>query len=144
LRRGLRIEDLRDLLTGPAAAVLATYRADGSVMLSPVWFRWTGTAFETTVGTEDVKVRQVRRDPRVALTVFEPRPPFRGLEARGLVEVRTEGVREARRSIAVRYAGPELGTSYAAPRAEEGFLFRLKPDELRVWDLADVLPAAAP
>jgi PPOX class probable F420-dependent enzyme len=141
MRKGLRIEDLDDLLEGPAAAVLATYRRDGTVMLSPVWFRWTGGAFETTVGAGDAKVPQVRRDPRVSLTVFEPRPPFRGLEARGVVEVSEEGVREARLSIAVRYAGSELGTRYAAPRPHDGFLFRLRPEHLRVWDLADVLPA---
>lgn len=110
-------------------------------MLSPVWFRWTGRAFETTVGAGDAKLVHVRRDPRVILTVFEPRPPFRGLEARGLVQVSAEGVREVRRSIAVRYAGPQLGSAYAAPRAEEGFLFRLEPESIRAWDLADVLPA---
>lgn len=140
MRRGLELEDLGDLLEGPASAVLATYRADGTVLLSPVWFRWTGIAFEITVAAGDVKLRHVHRDPRVALTVFEPRPPFRGLEARGLVEVTEKGVREARRSIAVRYAGQELGTAYAAPRAEEGFLLRLQPSQVRAWDFADALP----
>ena len=120
---------------------MATYRVDGSVLLSPVWFRWTGTAFETTVGAEDVKVRHVRRDPRVSFVVFEPWPPFRGLEARGLVEITTEAVGEARRSIAIRYAGLERGTAYAAPRSHEGYLFRLRPEHLRAWDFADVLPA---
>ena len=110
-------------------------------MLSPVWFRWTGSAFETTVGAGDVKLRHVERDPRVALTVFEPRPPFRGLEAQGTVEVTEEGVREARLSIAIRYVGQELGARYAAPRPHDGYLFRLRPARLRVWDLGDVLPA---
>jgi hypothetical protein len=41
------MEDLGDLLEGPASAVIATYRADGSVMLSPVSFRCTGTATRT-------------------------------------------------------------------------------------------------
>jgi len=29
----------RSLLEAPSAAVLAVYRADGTVLMSPVWFR---------------------------------------------------------------------------------------------------------
>ena len=40
MRTGLGIDDLGDLLERPLIAVLATRRADDSVMLSPVWFEW--------------------------------------------------------------------------------------------------------
>jgi hypothetical protein len=41
MRRGLALEDLGDLLDQPAAATLPTYRADGTILVSPGWFRWS-------------------------------------------------------------------------------------------------------
>jgi hypothetical protein len=37
VRRNLGPDDLGDLLEQPLVAVLATYRGDGTVLLSPVW-----------------------------------------------------------------------------------------------------------
>jgi PPOX class probable F420-dependent enzyme len=141
MRRNLRIDDLGDLLEGPAAAALATYRSDGSVLLSPVWFRWDGAAFEITLAAGDHKIRQIEQDPRVVLTVFEPQPPFRGLEVRCMGELRREGVREARRAIAGRFVGAERGQAFAEERGDTGFVLRLEPGEVRAWDFADRFPA---
>lgn len=141
MRRNLRIEDLGDLIDGPAAAVLATYRGDGSALLSPVWFRWDGVAFEVTLAAGDQKIRQVERDPRVVLTVFEPTPPFRGLELRCLGQLRPEGVLEARREIASKFVGTEAGLAYAEKGGDTGLVLRLEPGEVRVWDFADTFPA---
>jgi PPOX class probable F420-dependent enzyme len=141
MRRNLRIEDLGDLLDGPAAAVLATYRGDGSALLSPVWFRWVGTAFEITLAAGDHKIRQIERDPRVVLTVFEPKPPFRGLELRCSAQMHREGVFEARRNIASKYVGVERGLAFAEKSGDTGFVLRLEPGEVRAWDFADRFPA---
>jgi PPOX class probable F420-dependent enzyme len=141
MRRNLRIEDLGDLLDGPAAAVLATYRGDGSALLSPVWFRWDGTAFEITLAAGDHKIRQIERDPRVVLTVFEPKPPFRGLELRCSAQMHREGVFEARRNIASKYVGVERGLAFAEKSGDTGFVLRLEPGEVRAWDFADRFPA---
>jgi hypothetical protein len=40
MRRSLCPEDLGDLLELPLVAVLATYRRDGTALLSPVWHEW--------------------------------------------------------------------------------------------------------
>jgi PPOX class probable F420-dependent enzyme len=140
MRRNLRIEDLGDLLDGPAAAVLATYRRDGSALLSPVWFRWDGAAFEITLAAGDHKIRHIERDPRVVLTIFEPEPPFRGLELRCEATLRREGVLEARLEIASKYVGAERGQAFAEERGDTGFVLRLEPGELRAWDFADRFP----
>jgi hypothetical protein len=52
--RGL--EGLRTLLEAPSPAVLITYRRDGSADMSPVWFRYTGEAFEVVVAKNGVGV----------------------------------------------------------------------------------------
>jgi PPOX class probable F420-dependent enzyme len=122
--------------------VLATTRKDGSPYASPVWFRWTGEAFEVVIARGDVKLRHLERDPRCSLLVFEAVPPFRGVEVRGEASLTQGDVTKARRSIAGRYLGREGGDRFAAARADRpGVLLRLAPEQLRVWDLAVILPA---
>ena len=98
------LEQVDSLLAEPAAAVLTTYRKDGSVLVSPVWFRWTGEAFEIVIAEDDVKLRHLARDPRCVLVIFEMSPPFRGVEVRGDAELIECDVSAARRDIAVRYS----------------------------------------
>ena len=121
--------------------MLATTRTDGSPYVSPVWFRWTGEAFEVVIALGDVKLRHLERDPRCALLVFETVPPFRGVEARGEATLTEGDVTEARRSIAGRYLGSDGGERFAAARrSKPGVLLRLVPVEPRVWDLEGILP----
>src|SRR4051794_33155809 len=72
------IAAVRGLLEAPSSAVLTTYRKDGSALVSPVWYRWTGAAFEVVIARDDPKVRHLERDPRCVLVVFEAVRPFRG------------------------------------------------------------------
>jgi len=136
MRRNLGPAELGDLLELPLVAVLATYRENGGVLLSPVWHRWHDGAFEVAIGPKDVKLRHLRRDPRASIVVYEHQPPYRGLEARGEARLVSESASEALRSMAVRYLGPEDGPAYAES-AGDGVLVRLEPDELRGWDFAD-------
>jgi PPOX class probable F420-dependent enzyme len=135
------VERLRTLLDSAAPAVLTTYREDGSALVAPVWFRWTGEAFEVVIAEGDVKLRNLARDPRCVFVVFETVPPFRGVEVHGEPELVECDVTEARREIATRYLGPELGNRFAAERTKPGILLRLVPDNPRVWDLSKILPA---
>jgi PPOX class probable F420-dependent enzyme len=134
--RKLGPAELADLLDQPLVAVLATYRLDGSVLLSPVWHRWRDGGFDVVVGPNDIKLRHLRRDPRASVLVYEHRPPYAGLEARGEVCLDPAGGAEALASMAVRYLGPEDGPAYAAT-AGDGVLVRLEPTRLRGWDFAD-------
>src|SRR5207248_3861446 len=93
---------LRTLLEAPSPAVLTTYRRDGSALVSPVWFRWTETAFEVVVAEGDMKLRHLTRDPRCVLVVFETVPPFRGVEVRGVAELIEGDATAAREAIAGR------------------------------------------
>jgi PPOX class probable F420-dependent enzyme len=136
MRKNLKPDDLGDLLEQPLVAVLATYRADGSVLLSPVWHRWRDGGFDVVTGGQDVKVRQLRRDPRASIVVYEHGPPYRGIEVRA--QVRLEDAGDAVRSIATRYLGERDGAAYA-DSAGDDTLIRLEPGRLRAWDFADQL-----
>jgi PPOX class probable F420-dependent enzyme len=138
---GAWIEDMSSLLEAPSPAVLTTYRKDGSALVTPVWFRWSGVAFEVVVAEGDVKLGHLARDPRCVLVVFEAVRPFRGIEVRGVPELIEGDVSPVRAAIASRYLGPADGARFAAERqAKPGVVLRLTADEARVWDLARILP----
>lgn len=136
MRKNLTPDDLGDLLEQPLVAVLATYRLDGGVLLSPVWHRWRDGGFDVATGRDDVKVRHLRRDPRASIVVYEHVPPYRGIEVRG--EARLEPAGDAVRQIAIRYLGERDGAAYA-DSAGDDTLIRLEPGRLRAWDFADQL-----
>ena len=66
VRKGLTVEDLGDLVDLPLLAVLATYWADGTALLSPVWHEYRDGGFHVCTSGADVKARHLRRDPRAA------------------------------------------------------------------------------
>ena len=137
MRKDLGPDDLDGLLESPLVAVLATYRANGDVLLSPVWHRWRDGGFDVVTGADDVKARHLRRDPRASIVVFEHEPPYRGIEVTGraLLGPADAGIV---RAMAVRYLGTEEGEAYAAG-AGDNTLVRLEPGRLRAWDFADDL-----
>lgn len=137
----LRLDDVLPLLEAPSAAALAVHRADGTVHLSPVWYRWTGEAFEVVIAPGDGKLAHLEHDRRVSLLVFEAVPPFRGVEVHGLAEIRSEGVGEARLSISSRYLGATGGQALAARRGNRGVVLSLRPEDPRVWDLSELGPS---
>jgi PPOX class probable F420-dependent enzyme len=136
------LDEIRSLLDAPSPAVLTTYRKDGSALVTPVWFRFTGEAFEVVIAEGDVKLAHLARDSRCTLVVFEAVPPFRGVEVRGEPDLVVGDVTAARADIAGRYLGADVGERFAAARrAKPGVLLRLVPDAPRIWSLAEILPA---
>jgi PPOX class probable F420-dependent enzyme len=136
------LASVRSLLDAPSPAVLATYRKDGTALVTPVWFRWTGEAFEVVIAEGDVKLGHLARSPQCILVVFEAVPPFRGVEVRGMANLVEGDVTWARAEIAGRYLGADDGDRFAAERrSKPGVLLRLIPDAPRIWSLSGILPA---
>ena len=136
MRKDLSIDDLGDLVSLPLLAVLATYRRDGTVLLSPVWHEWRDGGFQVVTGSRDVKATHLRRNPRASIVVCEPIPPYRGVEVRCSAQLVDATAGEAVRRIASRYLGTEAGAAYAQS-ARDDVLIRLEPGDLRAWDFAD-------
>jgi PPOX class probable F420-dependent enzyme len=137
VRTSLAVEDLGGFLDEPLLAVLATLRADGSVLLSPVWHEWRDGAFNVWVEASNVKARHLRRDPRATIVVAEAGPPLRGVEVRGMARFVEENVTETARRIGARYLGKEGGAAYAEALQGADVIVRIEPGEIRVWDFAD-------
>ena len=136
MRRGLGIADLGELVELPLLGVLATYRRDGTVLLSPVWHEWRDGGFNVVTNSHGVKARHLRRDPRAGLVVCEPSPPYRGVEVRCRAGLVTSGVGEVAERVASRYLGREAGVAYVAAGSDD-LLVRLEPGKLRAWDFVD-------
>ncbi|MFE0041888.1 PPOX class F420-dependent oxidoreductase [Streptomyces albireticuli] len=80
-------EETRELLDGRNFATVATLNRDGGPQTSVVWIARDGDAvlFSTTAGR--LKARNLTRDPRVSLTVFDTENPYRSVDIRGTVEL---------------------------------------------------------
>lgn len=80
-------EQYADLLASTALAHVATIGPDGAPQSSPVWFDWDGThlRFAQVTGYRQ-KLRNLQREPRVALSIVDPANAYRYLEVRGRVE----------------------------------------------------------
>ena len=135
MRHDLPPSELADFLALPLVAVLATYRRDGSVLLSPVWHQWRDGGFDVLCTPDDIKVRHLRRDPRASILVYDNEPPYRGVELRTIARLSDAG-RDAVLEMSVRYRGQGGGEEYAASSAQS-VLVRLEPGNLRTWDFAD-------
>jgi PPOX class probable F420-dependent enzyme len=138
VRKHLAVEELGDFVELPLLAVLATYRRDGTVLLSPVWHEWRDGGFNVVSGSGGIKAQHLRRDARASIVVAEQSRPYRGIELRGEARLTSEGVHEAVRRIAVRYLGERDGLAYVESGGDD-LLIRLEPGHLRAWDFADEL-----
>lgn len=133
---------MQSLFDAPSPATITLYRADGTALVSPVWFWLHDGMFEVVIARDDPKVELLRRDPRAILLIFETVPPFRGVRVDGPATVASDDGAKTRLAIASRYLGPERGRAYAdLDRRPPGFVVRLPSDTATAWDLADKLPA---
>ena len=99
-------EGLLALLRAPSPCFIATTMPEGSPQLTQTWVDTDGehVLINTVQGFQ--KVKNVARDPRVALTVSDPGNPSRYYAVRGrVVDVTTEGGSEHIESLAQRYLG---------------------------------------
>jgi len=140
MRKGLRPEELGDLLERPLLAVLVTRRANGELLLSPVWHEWSDGGFSVFTDETDVKVRHLERDPRAAIEVFESELPYRGIEVRCEATIDRSPDPDVLRRIGSRYVTADQVEAYVD---DHSVLIRLVPGELRTWDFVDDYPEAA-
>lgn len=137
MNRGLSVEQLDGLLDERRLAVMSTFRADGSVLLSPLWFIWEDGGFTIGMAAGDGKLKHLRRDPRVTIVVNEDEFPYRGFELRGEAQLLDVPYGPVIRRIAIRYVGEEASAFYDDERG--GTIARIEPGETRGWDFRDDL-----
>src|ERR1043165_6814557 len=84
-------ETLRELLDRRAFLVISTVNPDGGPQSSVIWGKHDAgdLVFSTIRGRR--KTRNMERDPRVSVCVYDPADPYRYVEVRGTVSLVEEG-----------------------------------------------------
>jgi PPOX class probable F420-dependent enzyme len=113
---------VRQLLDDPNPAVLATINPDGSPQTSVVWVGRDEDDLLISTAAGRRKERNLRRDPRASLTVYDQRDPQRYVEVRGRATVTEDSGRALAVWLAEAYEGPGAGQEY----------LELPPEILRV------------
>ncbi|WP_370936877.1 PPOX class F420-dependent oxidoreductase [Amycolatopsis sp. cg13] len=83
--------DVRRILDGTPIAHLATVLPDGSPHVVPVWIGTHGDRIVFLTGPDSRKARNLRHDPRVAISLTPPDNPFEPVTIRGRVTEWIEG-----------------------------------------------------
>ncbi|MFF5003113.1 PPOX class F420-dependent oxidoreductase [Streptomyces phaeochromogenes] len=80
-------DSVRSLLDGKNFASVATLGPGGAPQNSVVWFRREGDTvlFSSTDGRQ--KIRNLRRDPRISISVYDLANPYTSVEIRGTAEI---------------------------------------------------------
>lgn len=78
-------ESYKGLLESTALANIATIGPNGEPQVSPVWFDWDGEHVLFSQTKTRQKLQNLKKDPRIALSIVDPKNPYRYLEIRGIV-----------------------------------------------------------
>jgi PPOX class probable F420-dependent enzyme len=118
-----------DLFQKKAFANLATLMPDGQPQVTPVWVDFDGQNILVNSAKGRQKDRNMRREPRVSVSIQDPEDPYRYVEIRGTVgEVTEEGADAHIDRMAQKYLGKDK-YPFRAP-AEVRVLYRVRPDHV--------------
>jgi len=121
-----------EFLKEPFIAQFATLMKDGSPQITPVWVDVSDDGERILTNSENgrVKVRNVRRDPRVAIGVYDPENNYsRVLNVRGrVVEITNEGAKDHIYFLAEKYTGAKTYPAHNpdSPR----MILKIAPDSI--------------
>jgi PPOX class probable F420-dependent enzyme len=118
-----------DLLKKKAFGNLATIMPDGSPQVTPVWVDYDGQYVRFNSAKGRVKDRNVRRDPRVAISILDPENPYRYVEIRGrVVEITEKGADEHINQLSQKYLGQAV-YPYRQP-GEVRVMYKIAPERV--------------
>jgi PPOX class probable F420-dependent enzyme len=118
-----------ELLRRPNPAVVASLRPDGSPHTVPTWYDWDGELVLLNMDESRLRLRFMRRDPRVALTVLADDGWYRHLSLLGrIVRIEDDDSLEEIDRLAVRYTGKPFRT-----RDRKRVSAWMKPERWHEW-----------
>ena len=119
-----------EFLKEPYIAEFVTLMKDGSPQITPVWIDTDGEHVLVNTAEGRVKTRNVRRDPRVAVGIYDPENSYsRVLNVRGrVVEITTDGAAANIDDLSEKYNGvrPYPNHNPDQPR----LLLKILPDRI--------------
>jgi PPOX class probable F420-dependent enzyme len=126
--------EARELIESDQLAHLVTLNPDGSPQLTAVWVGIEDGEIVSGHMTPRRKLDNVRRDPRVVLSIESPSTNPIGLReylvVHGTGRVTEGGAADLLQRLAHVYMGPDAEFPPASVRDEPGFILRIKPERL--------------
>jgi PPOX class probable F420-dependent enzyme len=125
-------EATRDLLDGRNFATVATVNPGGGPQTSVVWILREGdtVAFSTTAGRR--KARNLARDPRISVSVFDTGNPYHSVEIRGTAELVEDTGKSLPKALSRKYLGED-----PPPEPDEmvRLIVRVTPDKVNIFSV---------
>ena len=136
--RTMALDELDRFLAKPHIARLATIYPNGKPHVVPIWFLAEEGAIFMSTGADSVKVRNLRKNSQVAVTIdtWDGDFKLKGVVIEGKAELITDGVKEIARKILIKYIG-EQGLN--SPPARERLswpliVIKINPEKILSWD----------
>lgn len=121
---------VRQLFEGKNYAHVATLMKDGSPQVTPVWIDIEGDRIVVNTAEHRTKPRNVRRDPRVAISIVDQQNPYHGAFIRGrVVEITQDGAEEHIDRLARKYTGAQRYADHSPDRPR--VLFYIEAEHIR-------------
>jgi PPOX class probable F420-dependent enzyme len=123
----------RELLEGDAVAHVVTLNDDGSPQVTAAWVGLDGDEIVLATLPDQRKLRNLRRDPRVAVSVESSNVNAWGLReylvVYGTARVTEGGAAEMLQELAHTYLGPDV-VFPSMPDPPPGFVTRITPERV--------------
>jgi PPOX class probable F420-dependent enzyme len=121
--------EVDEFLRRPNPAVVATVRPDGSPHTVPTWYDWDGERVLLNMDESRLRLKFIRHDPRVSLTVLGEDSWYGHVSLLGhIVELRHDDDLADIDSLARRYTGHPFRT-----RDSRRVSARMQPERWHEW-----------
>ncbi|MHA2227176.1 MAG: PPOX class F420-dependent oxidoreductase [Candidatus Hodarchaeales archaeon] len=121
-----KLSQFSNILSTKAFAHLSTIMPDGSPHTTPVWFSMENNIFIINTAIGRVKDWNMKKNPKVALSILDPLNPYSYIGVQGIVLERTEnGADDHINSLSKKYLDADE-YPYRSPN-EVRIVYRIKP-----------------
>ena len=128
-------QETERFLAQPRIAHLATLRPAGTPHVAPVWFLWDQGRAWVMADAGAVKVRNVKGNPAVTLSIATSERPLSYVVLEGRAQINSEDLARVVERMCVLYDGPERGADFAKELLGEDrmVLLEISVDRVMSW-----------
>lgn len=121
-------KDLQRLLQGRNLAFISTLSRDGSPHITPMWADMEGDVILINTFESSAKSKNIKKDPRIAISIVESNNPYNMVSIKGtVIDQTTEGADEHLKKLAKRYLG--IGKYYYREPNRKRVILKIKPEK---------------
>src|SRR5271157_6320832 len=144
----LKLPASEELLRSAIPARLAYVWTDGTPRVIPIWFHWNEREFVLATPPKAPKLKALKKNPKVALTIDDNTFPHKVLLVRGTARLENvKGIVPEYAVAAERYFGSEQGKGWVKQMGsmiQEMVRITIKPEWVGLLDFQARFPSALP